>query len=141
MCKWMCKAFSKNVNGTENELKSSRHRRLLHHWPPPSPAAHGTSPASTRGRVVGGPRRLNGLVHGENEAGGFGCGRDCVYLDNGRLPHTSLEVLGNIFIVDIDAVPHATYNNRGFIVGREMVVHKNRMSERDFKKMGCFVFA
>ena len=51
--------------------------------------------------------RLDRLVDAQYETGGLGGSRDRVDLDDGGLPHGRLEVVGDVLVVDVDAVPEA----------------------------------
>lgn len=57
--------------------------------------------------VHGGAGIFDGLVDGHDEAGGLGGGRQRVDAHDGRLPHAGLEVVGDVLVVDVHAVPHA----------------------------------
>lgn len=68
----------------------------------PAPAA---APGAGRS-VHGGPGVFDGFVHGDDEAGGLGGGRQRVDAHDGRFPHAGLEVVGDVLVVDVHAVPH-----------------------------------
>ena len=85
--------------------KTARRRALSHHGPP-SAAAHGRHAARTaRTAAAARPRVLDGLVDGEDEAGGLRGRRDGVDLDDGRLPHAGRKIVGDVLCEDVDAVP------------------------------------
>ena len=85
--------------------KTARRRARSHHGPPPA-AAHGRHAARpARTAAAARPRVLDGLVDGEDEAGGLRGRRDGVDLDDGRLPHAGRKVVGDILGEDVDAVP------------------------------------
>lgn len=79
-------------------------------------------PAPPAGRSVhGGTGVLDGFVHGDDEAGGLrGC-RQRVDAHDGRLPHAGLEVIGDVLVVHIHAVPHTSLvgekREEGLIIG------------------------
>ena len=47
---------------------------------------------------------LDGLVDGEDDAGGFGGGGDSVDLDQGWLQHARLKVVRDALALDVDAI-------------------------------------
>lgn len=57
----------------------------------------------------------DGLVHRQDEAGGLGSGGERVDAHDGRLPHARLEVVGDVLVVDVHAIPHATLADEGRI--------------------------
>lgn len=62
--------------------------------------------------VHGAARVLDGLVHGQDEAGSLGRGRQGVDAHDGRLPDAGGEVVGDVLVVDVHAVPHAALQPR-----------------------------
>ena len=58
---------------------------------------------------MAGARVLDGLVHGEDEAGRLGRCRQSVDLDYRRLPHARLEVVTDVLCGHIDTKPFAVY--------------------------------
>lgn len=50
---------------------------------------------------------LDGLVDGQDETGGLGRRRQGVDAYDGRLPHEGGEVVSDVLVVDVHAVPHA----------------------------------
>lgn len=55
---------------------------------------------------------LDGLIHGEYECSSLTSCRQSVDLDNGRLPDACLEIVGDIFLHDINTIPVVTYQNK-----------------------------
>lgn len=66
-------------------------------------SAHG----ATWGAVRGAARVLDGLVHGQDEACGFRRGRQGIDANDGRLPDAGAEVVGDVLVVNVYAVPHS----------------------------------
>merc|ERR1719414_787669 len=90
---FMSASFSPMIkNGGGGELK------LSHHW-------HSASPSlgHTTHTPLGGLRVLDGLIHGEDDAGGFGGGRNGVDLDQSGFEHAGVKVVGDAFGFDVDA--------------------------------------
>lgn len=52
------------------------------------------------------------LVHRQDHASGLGSGRQCIDLDNRRLPDALLKIVGNILLGNINAIPLATCKNK-----------------------------
>lgn len=70
-----------------------------------SPAA--PPPAAPRGTVHAAAGVLDGLVDRQDETGGLGRCRQSVDAHDGRLPHAGDEVVSDVLVVDVHAVPHA----------------------------------
>jgi len=70
-------------------------------------SASAPAPAAGRG-VHGGTGVFDGFVHGDDEAGGLGGRCQCIDAHDGRLPHAGLEVIGDVLVVHVHAVPHAS---------------------------------
>ena len=71
-----------------------------------SPAA--SAPAASWGTVHGASGVLDGLIHGEDQAGRLGRRRQGVDADNGRLPDARRQVVCDVLVVDVYSVPHTT---------------------------------
>lgn len=76
----------------------------LHHGSTHSAARHSTSLRHVVGRLW----TLDGLVDGQDQARGFTGGGQGVDLDDRRLPDTGDEVIGDVFLVDVDSVPNVS---------------------------------
>ena len=73
-----------------------------------APASPGTWWPLTAGAGV-----LDGFVHGQDEAGGLRGSGERVDAHDGWLPHARHEVVGDVLVVDVDAVPHAALEDEG----------------------------
>lgn len=70
--------------------------------PAPTPAP------ATRWGIHCGARVLDGFIYRHNKTGSLGGGRQRVDAHNGRLPHTGLKVIGDVLVVHINTIPHAS---------------------------------
>lgn len=97
-----------------------------------------SAPAPAAGRSVhGGTGVLDGFVHGDDKAGGLGgcCQRIDAY--DGRLPHAGLEVIGDVLVVHVDAVPHTSLvgkkREEGLVIGLVRTWGARALGSRDMQ--------
>lgn len=81
------------------------------------------SDGATWGSVCGAARVLDGLVYGQDEAGGLRRGRQGVDAHDGRLPDAGGEVVGDVLVVDVHAVPHTALQRRPQVSSKVLTRH------------------
>lgn len=66
---------------------------------------------------------FDGLVHREDEASGLGGSGQSIDAHNGWFPHTRLEIISDVLIVHVYAIPHSTLTDTLFV---NALIHKKK---------------
>ena len=85
--------------------------KVLNYYYAPAPS-HGPAPPPPSPRHASALRLrcfrvFNGFVHGQDEAGRLRCSRQRVDLDDRRLPHACVKVIGDVLVDDVNSEPCA----------------------------------